>query len=131
MRFNTVLPGCRCSDEGPRRAMPDKIPNLRPAFTKDGTITAANASSISDGASAIVLARAEAAEAELTAKLAKKTKAAETKLSKMRDEALANIHDVAKELTLETVRSVTGIKVKKTEADKAVKKVIKLSGQEA
>ena len=52
------------SDEGPRRAMPDKIPNLRPAFTKDGTITAANASSISDGASALVLARADAAEAE-------------------------------------------------------------------
>ena len=51
-------------DEGPRRAMPEKIPNLRPAFTKDGTITAANASSISDGASALVLARADAAEAE-------------------------------------------------------------------
>ena len=59
------------NDEGPRRAMPDKIPNLRPAFTKDGTITAANASSISDGASAIVLARAEAAEAEGLKPLAK------------------------------------------------------------
>ena len=76
-------------------------------------------------------AKAEAAEVELTAKLAKKTKAAEIKLSKMRDEALANIHDVAKELTLETFSSVTGMKVKKTDADKAVKKVIKLSGQEA
>ena len=76
-------------------------------------------------------AKAEAAEAELTAKLAKKTKAAEIKLTKMRDEALANIHDVAKELTLDTVSSVTGMKVKKTDADKAIKKVIKLSGQEA
>ena len=76
-------------------------------------------------------AKAEAAEVELTAKLAKKTKAAEIKLTKMRDEALANIHDVAKELTLDTVSSVTGIKVKKTDADKAIKKVIKLSGQEA
>ena len=44
---------------------------------------------------------------------------------------MANIHDVAKELTLETVSSVAGIKIKKTEAEKAVKKVIKLSGQEA
>ena len=76
-------------------------------------------------------AKAEAAEAELTAKLAKKTTAAEIKLTKMRDEALANIHDVAKELTLDTVSSVTGMKVKKTDADKAIKKVIKLSGQEA
>ena len=57
--------------------------------------------------------QAEAAEADLTAKLAKKTRAAETKLSKMRDEAMANIHDVAKELTLDTVSSVTGMKVKK------------------
>ena len=76
-------------------------------------------------------AKAEAAEVELTAKLAKKTKAAEIKLSKMRDDALANIHDVAKELTLDTVSSVTGMKVKKPDADKAIKKVIKLSGQEA
>ena len=76
-------------------------------------------------------ARAEADEVELTAKLTKKTKAAEIKLSKMRDEALANIHDVAKELTLETVSNVTGMKVKKTDADKAIKKVIKLSSQEA
>lgn len=43
------------SDEGVAKAMPDKIPGLRPAFAKDGTITAANASSINDGASAIVL----------------------------------------------------------------------------
>ena len=76
-------------------------------------------------------AKAEAAEVDLTAKLAKKTKAAEIKLSKMRDEALANIHDVAKELTLDTFSSVTGMKVKKTDADKAVRKVIKLSSQEA
>lgn len=45
------------SDEGPRKAMPEKIPNLRPAFKKDGTVTAANASSISDGAAALVLMR--------------------------------------------------------------------------
>ena len=42
-------------DEQPAKAKPDKIPTLRPAFKKDGTITAANASSISDGAAAIVL----------------------------------------------------------------------------
>ena len=45
------------SDEQPRRARPDKIPQLKPAFAKDGTVTAANASSISDGAAALVLMR--------------------------------------------------------------------------
>lgn len=50
-------------DEQPLRANIDKIPGLRPAFKKDGTITAANASSISDGASALVLStRTDAAE---------------------------------------------------------------------
>ncbi len=44
-------------DEQPKNARPDKIPNLKPAFKKDGTITAANASSISDGAAALVLMR--------------------------------------------------------------------------
>lgn len=43
------------TDEQPANAKIDKIPNLRPAFAKDGTITAANASSISDGASALVV----------------------------------------------------------------------------
>ena len=42
-------------DEQPRRSKLERIPTLRPAFAKDGTITAANASSISDGASALVL----------------------------------------------------------------------------
>lgn len=45
------------SDEQPRKARPDKIPGLKPAFKKDGTITPANASSISDGAAALVLMR--------------------------------------------------------------------------
>lgn len=44
-------------DEQPLKADPAKIPTLRPAFAKDGTITAANASSISDGAAALVLTR--------------------------------------------------------------------------
>ncbi|MEC8349904.1 MAG: thiolase family protein [Pseudomonadota bacterium] len=47
-------------DEQPSRAKIDRIPSLRPAFKADGTITAANASSISDGASALVLASADA-----------------------------------------------------------------------
>ncbi|MEP6343907.1 MAG: acetyl-CoA C-acyltransferase [Maricaulaceae bacterium] len=42
-------------DEGPQNARPEKIPSLRPVFTKDGTVTAANASSINDGAAALVL----------------------------------------------------------------------------
>ena len=49
-------------DEQPGRARPDKIPTLKPAFAKDGTITAANASSISDGAAALVMTRASVAE---------------------------------------------------------------------
>ncbi len=48
-------------DEQPRKADPAKIPTLKPAFAKDGTVTAANSSSISDGAAALVLARADAA----------------------------------------------------------------------
>ncbi|MEX5598388.1 acetyl-CoA C-acyltransferase [Pseudophaeobacter sp. C1-32P7] len=51
------------TDEQPQSARPEKIPNLKPAFRKDGTVTAANASSISDGAAALVLASEEAAEA--------------------------------------------------------------------
>ena len=43
------------TDEQPGNAMPDKIPHLKPAFRKDGTVTAANSSSISDGAAALVL----------------------------------------------------------------------------
>jgi len=51
-------------DEQPLKGDPSKIPTLRPAFAKDGTITAANASSISDGAAALVLTRASVAEAK-------------------------------------------------------------------
>ncbi|HPA38132.1 MAG TPA: acetyl-CoA C-acyltransferase [Phenylobacterium sp.] len=50
------------TDEQPLKADPAKIPTLKPAFAKDGTITAANASSISDGAAALVLTRASVAE---------------------------------------------------------------------
>ena len=50
-------------DEEPARVMFDKIPKLRPAFNKDGFITAANASSINDGAGAVVLMAAEKAKA--------------------------------------------------------------------
>ena len=49
-------------DEQPGKANPEKIPNLKPAFAKDGTITAANASSISDGAAALVLTRQSIAD---------------------------------------------------------------------
>ncbi len=45
------------TDESPQKAMPEKIPTLKPAFKKDGTVTAANASSISDGAAALVMMR--------------------------------------------------------------------------
>ena len=51
-------------DEQPGQARPDKIPQLKPAFRKDGTVTAANSSSISDGAAALVMARESVAEAK-------------------------------------------------------------------
>lgn len=50
------------TDEQPGKARPEKIPTLKPAFRKDGTVTAANASSISDGGAALVLMRQSEAE---------------------------------------------------------------------
>ena len=52
------------TDEGPGKGRPDKIPALKPAFAKDGTITAATSSSISDGAAAMVLTRGSVAKAK-------------------------------------------------------------------
>ena len=49
-------------DEQPKSAKPEKIPTLKPAFGKDGTVTAANSSSISDGAAALVIASADEAK---------------------------------------------------------------------
>ena len=51
------------TDESPGRGRPDKIPELKPAFAKEGTITAATSSSISDGAAAVVLSRESTARA--------------------------------------------------------------------
>ncbi|MGI9369838.1 MAG: thiolase family protein [Ruegeria sp.] len=51
------------ADEQPKSARPEKIPTLKPAFRKEGTVTAANSSSISDGAAAMFLASVDAAEA--------------------------------------------------------------------
>ncbi|MBL7805612.1 MAG: acetyl-CoA C-acyltransferase [Saprospiraceae bacterium] len=50
------------TDEEYKKVMFDKIPGLRPAFTPDGTVTAANASTINDGAAALILASAEAVQ---------------------------------------------------------------------
>ena len=52
------------TDEAPGKGKPDKIPGLKPAFAKDGTITAATSSSISDGAAALVLTRQSVADAQ-------------------------------------------------------------------
>ena len=51
-------------DDGPKNARPEKIPNLKPVFAKDGSITAANASSINDGAAAVIVTSRERAEKE-------------------------------------------------------------------
>jgi acetyl-CoA C-acetyltransferase len=58
-------------DEQPHKGRPEKIPELRPAFSKDGTITAATSSSISDGAAAVVLARQSTASAKGLTPIAK------------------------------------------------------------
>jgi acetyl-CoA C-acetyltransferase len=58
------------NDEQPAKASPEKIPTLKPAFRKDGTVTAANSSSISDGAAALVLMRRSSAEKRGLAPLA-------------------------------------------------------------
>jgi len=52
------------TDEAPGKGRPDKIPALKPAFAKDGTITAATSSSISDGAAAVILTRQSVASAK-------------------------------------------------------------------
>jgi acetyl-CoA C-acetyltransferase len=57
-----VAVGDVTTDEQPGRARPEKIPTLKPAFREGGTVTAANSSSISDGAAALVLTRASQAE---------------------------------------------------------------------
>jgi acetyl-CoA C-acetyltransferase len=59
------------SDEQPPKANLDKIPTLKPAFRKDGTVTPANSSSISDGAAALVLMRASTAAAKGLTPIAK------------------------------------------------------------
>ncbi len=59
------------NDEQPHKAMPEKIPTLRAAFAKDGTVTAANASSISDGAAALVMMRQSECKARGLTPLAK------------------------------------------------------------
>jgi acetyl-CoA C-acetyltransferase len=59
------------TDEGPGSARPEKIPSLRPAFKKDGTVTAANSSSISDGAAALVVMSESKAKALGLAPLAR------------------------------------------------------------
>jgi acetyl-CoA C-acetyltransferase len=59
-----VAVGDIAEDEQPGRARPEKIPQLKPAFRDGGTVTAANSSSISDGAAALVITRASKAEAE-------------------------------------------------------------------
>ena len=62
---------CVDQDEQPAKAKPEKIPGLRPAFAKDGSITAANSSSISDGAAALLLMSAAEAEKRGLTPLAK------------------------------------------------------------
>ena len=58
----SVKSGVVATDEQPPKARPDKIPTLKPAFRDGGTVTAANSSSISDGAAALILTRLSVAE---------------------------------------------------------------------
>jgi acetyl-CoA C-acetyltransferase len=92
-------------DEQPLNANPEKIPGLKPAFRKDGTITAANASSISDGASALLLMTAEEAAKRGLKPLAKIV-------------AHATHSQDPSEFTLAPIGSISNL-LKKTEWDKA------------
>jgi acetyl-CoA C-acetyltransferase len=65
------------TDEQPRKADTSKVATLKPAFAKDGTVTAANSSSISDGAAALVLARGDAGLAPIARIVAQASNAAE------------------------------------------------------
>lgn len=69
-RAEIVAVGDVADDEQPGKARPEKIPLLRPAFKADGTVTAANSSSISDGAAALVITRLSNAEKKGLAPLA-------------------------------------------------------------
>lgn len=69
-REEIVSIGTMADDEQPARAKPEKIPQLRPAFREGGTVTAANSSSISDGAAALVMTRMSIAEDKGMAPLA-------------------------------------------------------------
>ena len=69
--------------------------------------------------------KAAAAEANMAKKLAKKLDAAEKKLSTMRDEAMANLNDVATEAAQETVKQLIGVKATKAEVSKQVKAAAK------
>ena len=66
-------------------------------------------------------AKAEKAEAVMSTKLNRKLKTAETKLAKMREDAMLNIDEVAAEITAETVRHLTGIKLTKATVNKSLK----------
>jgi len=61
-RNEIVAAGNVVDDEQPARARPEKIPHLKPAFREGGTVTAANSSSISDGAAAVLVTRRSTAE---------------------------------------------------------------------
>ena len=69
-RNEIVAAGNVVDDEQPARARPEKIPHLKPAFRESGTVTAANSSSISDGAAAVVVTRRSTAEKNGLAPLA-------------------------------------------------------------
>jgi acetyl-CoA C-acetyltransferase len=69
-RSEIVAVGDVADDEQPGKAKPEKIPTLKPAFRPDGTVTAANSSSISDGAAALVMMRRSEAERRGIAPLA-------------------------------------------------------------
>jgi acetyl-CoA C-acetyltransferase len=69
-RSEVVAVGDLADDEQPGKAKPEKIPTLKPAFRPDGTVTAANSSSISDGAAALVMMRRSEADRRGIAPLA-------------------------------------------------------------
>lgn len=127
-RISTVLEDRRAKVSGDLEKAKEADADARAMKdTYEAALANARADAAEKAAAATQAANAKAAasEAELAKKLAKKLAAAETKLATMRDEAMANLNDVATDAAQETVKQLIGVKATKAEVAKQVKAAAK------
>ena len=127
-RISTVLEDRRAKVSGDLEKARDADADAKAMKeTYEAALASARADAAEKAAAATQAANAKAAEAEadLAKKLAKKLATAETKLATMRDEAMANLNDVATEAAQETVKQLIGVKATKAEVSKQVKAAAK------